>query len=621
MRASKNTIYASDVTNLPIKVKYTSSYFCDTVENTGITINKGINKPIYSYQKPDNETLIYRLARHMYYTAFLTGSFPVSSSSYEHWMQSTAASGSAEANLRYFPTGANDEITVIAIPRTSFGEKVSPTTFRFATSGNRTLYDDGNGNIVYFNSEIEDRYIDYLYHTAPDDYYESFATLTGSVLIGNIFYSQGIVVLYSGTYYDDYIESCGICPASICGDTYEGYGYLYNWYAIGELSGQGVGGIINKYQPFDDDGRGAEWRVPTDEDWTDLATYLGGESVAGGKLKTICTAPFTINNGLWNAPNKGATNEVNWAGVPGGSRRTNGSFATINTFGNWWSSTEVNTDFAWYRFLNYNGDNVTRFNYNKTFGFSVRLVRPAVEDERALPDGTTSNDDTTIPHYYGNNNRVYITVKIGDQIWTAQNLLETLNNENVSIQRVTSNSAWAALTSAAWCSYNNGNITNDQGEIEICGTAILPDIPCGTPFTYGGNQAYPISQTIELGTDTGLVVYNFDAYQVPDRFIVRWNNSVVIDSGYVGISRFDLGGDLRSRFINSLIGKTDPITNTVYPDFTNFPDDGYPRITTPGNGSLSFTKNLAFPINAVVDVYGPIIGTGWVHTLYCPVIP
>jgi hypothetical protein len=202
MSISANSLKASDVTTTPIKVKYTASYYYDNLSDNGIAINKGINNPIYSYEKVQQDTLVYRFAKHMYYSNFLTGSFPVSSSQYDNWMQSTAASGTLEADKRYFPTAALDEVTVIAIPRTCFGEKISPRTFRLVNSGSYSIYDDGNGNLLDFGTGSVSRYIEYLYHTAPDEYYTS--TITSEYLshVGNILYAQGIVVITNQDYKD-----------------------------------------------------------------------------------------------------------------------------------------------------------------------------------------------------------------------------------------------------------------------------------------------------------------------------------------------------------------------------------------------------------------------------------
>ena len=78
----------------------------------------------------------------------------------------------------------------------------------------------------------------------------------------------------------------------------------------------------------------------------------------------------------WIASNSGATNESGFAGLPGGYRKTSGTFNFIGNEGYWWSSTENNTKNAWLRLLLYNHDNVYRSNlYHKGFGFSVRCLR------------------------------------------------------------------------------------------------------------------------------------------------------------------------------------------------------------------------------------------------------
>jgi uncharacterized protein (TIGR02145 family) len=263
------------------------------------------------------------------------------------------------------------------------------------------------------------------------------------------------------------------CATATCGETYEGYGYLYNWLAIfgsgAEINGgREDGGIVNKLQPG---GAPNTWVVPSDVDWTTFTTYLGGESVAGGKLKTICTNPFTTNNGLWLSPNILATNEVNWVGVPGGNRNNDGPFSLIGIEGYWWSSTEFNTSSAWNRNMRYNSSNVFNNNFSKRNGFSIRLVRLATSAEQLLPDGTTSNDNPLLPHYVGNS-RTYITVKIGTQVWTAQNLIDEQYNDGSLIPEITDNTAWSNLTTGARCSYNNGLITPNQGQITLCGTPI-----------------------------------------------------------------------------------------------------------------------------------------------------
>jgi uncharacterized protein (TIGR02145 family) len=60
----------------------------------------------------------------------------------------------------------------------------------------------------------------------------------------------------------------------------------------------------------------AGWHVPSDPEWTLLTGYLGGESLAGGKLKET-------GIGHWISPNDG-NNESGFTAMPGGYRDSNG---------------------------------------------------------------------------------------------------------------------------------------------------------------------------------------------------------------------------------------------------------------------------------------------------------
>jgi uncharacterized protein (TIGR02145 family) len=50
---------------------------------------------------------------------------------------------------------------------------------------------------------------------------------------------------------------------------------------------------------------------------------------------------------------------------------------------------------------------------------------------------------------------VYKTITIGSQTWMAENLRTTKYNDGTAISNVTDNTAWAALSTGAYCSYNN----------------------------------------------------------------------------------------------------------------------------------------------------------------------
>jgi uncharacterized protein (TIGR02145 family) len=131
------------------------------------------------------------------------------------------------------------------------------------------------------------------------------------------------------------------------------YGYLYNQYAVLDAG---------KICP-------AGWHVPTDADWSELETSLGGASVAGGKLKAIGTLP----NGLWQSPNTGASNSSGFNALPGGKRTTPGDFEELGHKGYWWCAGTQNTVKP--RSLSSaSGSSSVVSAFNRTDGFSIRCV-------------------------------------------------------------------------------------------------------------------------------------------------------------------------------------------------------------------------------------------------------
>lgn len=167
----------------------------------------------------------------------------------------------------------------------------------------------------------------------------------------------------AGSYYYVYgYDGTNVADAKAT-DNYATYGVLYNWTAAmnGEASSttnpSGIQGVCP-----------AGWHLPSDAEWTELIDYLGGTSVAGGKLKETGTTH-------WASPNTGATNETGFTALPGGYRINYGAFGYIGLSGYWWSASEYNATLAWFRGLYSNLSNVYRDYHYTEVGFSVRCVR------------------------------------------------------------------------------------------------------------------------------------------------------------------------------------------------------------------------------------------------------
>lgn len=119
------------------------------------------------------------------------------------------------------------------------------------------------------------------------------------------------------------------------------------------------------------------------------------------------------------------------------------------------------------------------------------------------------------------------------------------------------------------------------------GTIPLDDrVQCSAGVASGSGNMGTSEYTIDLGTATGLVTLNFEAFTVPDIFIVEYDGASVINTGYRGVS-----------------GTYDGVAVTV---------------AGPGLGSASFTKSTANPTSCTVRIDAPFTGTAWEFDLSCP---
>jgi uncharacterized protein (TIGR02145 family) len=140
------------------------------------------------------------------------------------------------------------------------------------------------------------------------------------------------------------------------------YGALYNAYAVE------AGNVCP-----------AGWHVPTDTEWSAMTTFLGGEIVAGGKLKETGTSH-------WTTPNLDATDEAGFSALPGGARTLTGSFDFLGGDGHWWSSSEENSEF-WIRYISNGYGGVARISADKEYGLSIRCIKDyIIESESDIND-------------------------------------------------------------------------------------------------------------------------------------------------------------------------------------------------------------------------------------------
>ena len=132
-------------------------------------------------------------------------------------------------------------------------------------------------------------------------------------------------------------------------ENYQTYGVLYNWPAV----------MTEGICP-------TGWHVPSDAEFTQLTDFLGGEDIAGGKMKEA-------GYDHWPYPNTAATNSSGFTGLGGGSRYS-GGFIYIENTGYWWSASESGSH-SWNRRLGRYNDDVYHYSSTRLNGFSARCVR------------------------------------------------------------------------------------------------------------------------------------------------------------------------------------------------------------------------------------------------------
>jgi len=143
------------------------------------------------------------------------------------------------------------------------------------------------------------------------------------------------------------------------------YGGLYQWDEMMQYSTTpGIQGICPE-----------GWHLPTDAEWCTLTQFIDPTvncNTTGGSGTDVGTKMKSTTG--WLSGGNG-TNNSGFTALPGGSRGISGDFYMLGNNAFFWSSTEFNTNSAWYRELNYYDPNVRRFNTNKALGIGVRCLQ------------------------------------------------------------------------------------------------------------------------------------------------------------------------------------------------------------------------------------------------------
>ncbi len=263
------------------------------------------------------------------------------------------------------------------------------------------------------------------------------------------------------------------------------------------------------------------WHLPANSEWTELVDFLGGNQIAGGKMKTT---------GLeyWLQPNVGATNESGFSALPAGYRVNSGQFQHLTLKAYFWSSS-TNLSKAFYRSLWTNSKAIENPSGDKNLGFSVRCVKNA-EPTASIPTVLTKevinlayNSATCLAEITSNGNNEVILRGIeysktsgfekgsGIQILASENGNGTYSIDISGLSEETTYYVRAFATNSVGTAYGDelSFKTLKDGSIKITSvTPLTATLGQETIFTVTGSNliygmAYYISDLQELSEISG----------------------------------------------------------------------------------------------------------------------
>ncbi len=127
----------------------------------------------------------------------------------------------------------------------------------------------------------------------------------------------------------------------------ERYGRLYDWKTATTACPRG-------------------WHLPSNAEWNQLIEFLGGDSIAGSKVKAAKG---------WMPTNAAGNNSSGFCGLGAGYRHDDCTFGSLGLNANFWSATPVDSTLVWGRNLNYMSEKVNLRKYSRTNFYSIRCVK------------------------------------------------------------------------------------------------------------------------------------------------------------------------------------------------------------------------------------------------------